>query len=132
MRLNNSGFAITGILYTVFVLFLMILLSVLSGLNIKRQLLEKNMENIKGSLEERCEVVSLELVGYTTKYQGQYTIRLNGSLDYVTYLSKGETLSIVDNKIIGNNIGEIDFVYKNPVNVDNAKIVKICTVDRVQ
>ena len=38
--MNNKGFAITGILYTIFILFIMILLSILSGLNTRKNILE--------------------------------------------------------------------------------------------
>lgn len=40
--LNNKGFAISGILYTLFILFLLILVSVLSGLSTKKNMLEQS------------------------------------------------------------------------------------------
>ena len=43
MKLNNKGFAITGILYTVFILFLLIITSVLAGLQLKRTMLERSI-----------------------------------------------------------------------------------------
>ena len=41
--MNNKGFAITGILYTLFVLFMMILLSILSTISYKKGILEKTV-----------------------------------------------------------------------------------------
>ena len=46
MKLNNKGFAITATLYTILILFLMVLASVLSGLVNKEKLLEKSIESI--------------------------------------------------------------------------------------
>ena len=46
--LNNKGFAITGILYTLFILFLLILVSVLGALSARKNMLEAST----GKLEE--------------------------------------------------------------------------------
>lgn len=54
MKLNNKGFAITATLYTILILFLMILVSVLSGLVNKEKLLEKSTE----SISENYKIVS--------------------------------------------------------------------------
>ena len=43
MKLNNKGFAITGILYTLFILFLLILVSVLGGISLKRNMLQQSI-----------------------------------------------------------------------------------------
>lgn len=136
MKLNNKGFAITGILYTVFILFLMILLSVLSGLNIKRQSLEKNMENIKEEIEETCESFE-ETIGtetYITKYSGKYTIKINDMDDYIytTFLSAGSQIKIKDSKIKNADDREIEFIGTTPINVTNAKIIEICTTDAIE
>jgi len=128
MKLNNKGFAITGILYTVFVLFLMILLSVLSGLNIKRQILEKNISNIKEDLEEDCKTLSEPIaVGYTTKYQGKYTIKLNNGYEYETYLSKRKILTEEELRKL-TYIG----IENNPTDFSDATITKICTTDTIE
>ena len=119
MRLNNKGFAITGILYTVFVLFLLILLSVLGGLNIKRQLLERNMESIYSEIEEVCMDSNISLNGsYLTDYQGKYVFDVNGTL-YETYLPKGKEIVLSDLSFIGVT-GSLN---------GSATIVEICTMD---
>ena len=126
MKLNNKGFAITGILYTVFVLFLLILLSVLSGLNIKRKTLEKNIKNINEQLEESCETMAESAIGYTTKYQGKYTIVINGA-EYITYLPKGKQLTqteLEDLTYIGISI--------NPTGFSSATITEICTTEKME
>lgn len=47
--MNNRGFAITGILYTIFVLFLSILLSVLATISFKKGILEKTVSGLEDS-----------------------------------------------------------------------------------
>ena len=47
--MNNKGFAITGILYTLFILFTMILLSVLATMSAKRTSLEKTIIGLENS-----------------------------------------------------------------------------------
>ena len=51
MRLNNKGFAITGILYTVFILFLLITVAVLAGLQSRKTMLEKSTMKLEESYE---------------------------------------------------------------------------------
>ena len=144
MKLNNKGFAITGILYTIFILFLMILLSVVSGLNIKRQLLEKNMENIKETLKETCTATNDEIPaeGYVAKYSGKYTIKIttneNEEYEHTTYCPEGQRLIIQGSTPQESTIKkvnedgtftEITFISGNPTNVKSAKVVEFCTTD---
>ena len=49
--MNNKGFAITGILYTLFILFIMILFSILSSLSYKKGILEKTVLGIEDDYE---------------------------------------------------------------------------------
>ena len=51
MKLNNKGFAITGILYTVFILFLLITVAVLAGLQSRKTMLEKSTMKLEESYE---------------------------------------------------------------------------------
>ena len=123
MKLGNNGFAITGILYTIFILFLMILLSVLGGLNTKRQLLEKNIEDINSKIEAKC--YSLDdkrpATEYgTTYYSGKYTFKIDNKT-YTTYISKGKQLTndyLKSLNYLGNDTPPSDF--------SNAHITEIC------
>lgn len=45
--MNNKGFAIIGILYTILILFLMIMLSVLAGLNTRKNFMEKSISSFQ-------------------------------------------------------------------------------------
>jgi len=73
--MNNKGFAITGIIYTLFILFLMILLTVLSSLNSFQRLivnstetLETSFEGKKISDEELKEIKTSRIAPYIGKY----------------------------------------------------------------
>ena len=48
-KIGNDGFAITGILYTLFALFLMVLFSVLAGLSSRKNMLEKTTSALNES-----------------------------------------------------------------------------------
>lgn len=50
-RLNNKGFAITGILYTLFILFILLMFSILNGLQSKKQMLEKSTVKLEESFK---------------------------------------------------------------------------------
>lgn len=49
--MNNKGFAITGIIYTLFILFLMILLTVLTGLSSYQKLMINSTRSLENSFE---------------------------------------------------------------------------------
>lgn len=103
MKLNNKGFAISGILYTVFVVFLLILLYILGALNSKRKILEKNIESINKSIYETCytigdsstQIPASEANLSAITYTGKYTL----STGCVTYAKKGE--SLIDKDCVG-------------------------------
>ena len=124
MKLDNKGFAITGILYTVFVLFLMIMLSILKGLNIKRTSLEKVVENNNALLEEKCENVNVTIPSttYETPYPGKYIFKMDNGDQYETYLSKGKKIT---------NFSSIEVInLKNSSNLTGtATIIKICSAE---
>ena len=73
--MNNKGFAITGIIYTLFVLFLLILLSVLSGLSSFQKLMINSTEIFETSYEgtkiDDTEVEEIKIDGIAT-YTGKY------------------------------------------------------------
>lgn len=92
MKLNNKGFAITGILYTLFILFIMILLSILSGLNTRKNIMEKSVETLANDYKwaEKTLETSQTSAPETGKYE--YTAA-NGTKCY-TYLKSGASLDI--------------------------------------
>ena len=95
MKLNNKGFAITGILYTLLVLFLMTLISVLAELNIRKKIMEKSIE----TLEDKYEFISC---GHTTEEKeapetGKYIFkRSSPNITCYAYIAKGTTLKSTD------------------------------------
>ena len=124
MKLGNNGFAITGILYTIFILFLMILLSVLGGLNTKRQLLEKNIEDINNKIEQKCESKDISLSNnIVTTVTGMYVIKVN-VYQFTTYISKGKQLT---NKYLQNLTYLEDNNNAKNTNFTNGSIVEICS-----
>lgn len=124
MKLGNNGFAITGILYTIFILFLMILLSVLGGLNTKRQLLEKNIEDINSKIEQKCESKNISLSNnIVTTVTGKYVIKVNG-YQFTTYISKGKQLT---NDYLQNLTYLEDNTNAKNTNFTNGSIVEICS-----
>ncbi|MEE3342949.1 MAG: hypothetical protein VZS44_02545 [Bacilli bacterium] len=94
--MNNKGFAITGVLYTVFILFIMVLLSMLSGLNHRMQLLEKSINSYNSSYEisntnedENCNIETMNITkkaACTGKYV--FNISDNPTVYCITYLKK--------------------------------------------
>ena len=50
LKLNNKGFAIASILYSIMVLFLMLMLSILGMLGSRKATLDKNKKDIVGEL----------------------------------------------------------------------------------
>lgn len=114
MQLNNKGFAITGILYTLFILFLLILVSVLSGLSSKKNMLEKltmsyeddySGRKLNATEEEYKEIVDAIESNSTTVLakEGKYVFSVTDNTEKeskkyqcVTYLKNGDSL-ILDN-----------------------------------
>lgn len=98
--MNSKGFAITGIIYTLFVLFLMISLSVLSGLNSVQRLmvnstgvLESSFDGIKISSEELVEINAQGIAPYYGKYIFNARYANGGRIVCTSYLSKGAKFS---------------------------------------
>ena len=88
--LNNKGFAITGILYTLLVLFSITLVSVLVGLNTRKKIMEKSVETLEGKYKYNS-------CGYKTTSTeapetGKYIYK-NGNLTCYAYISIGQTLT---------------------------------------
>lgn len=96
--MNNKGFAITGIIYTLFVLFLMILLSVLSGLSSFQKLVINSTSSLETSFEGK-EISTNKLneikANGIAPYMGKYIFKKPGTtLECSSYLDKGTVLDL--------------------------------------
>ena len=91
MKLNNKGFAITGILYTLFILFSLTLISIITGLNSRKKIMEKSVETMENKYvySDCSEIDDLTEAPKT----GKYIFTSNGITCY-TFLSEG---TIIDN-----------------------------------
>ena len=84
MRLNNKGFAITGILYTVFIMFLLVLTSTLAGLQSRKTMLERSIMSLENSFNgndnNEQELIRKINENKTAPVTGRYTFVLNTTL----------------------------------------------------
>ena len=92
--MNNKGFAITGILYTIFILFIMTLLAILSGLNTRTKILKKSIEEFEKDNNYTITEATNEQIASmnTTKeaaFDGKYIFDQNCEV----YLKKGKKFS---------------------------------------
>ena len=94
--MNNKGFAITGILYTVFILFLMTLLAILSGLNTRLKLMQKSIVSFENDYAQTDNLIITnknenltfrQNALYTGKYVFQET---TGNTICTSYIRKGK------------------------------------------
>lgn len=89
MKLNNKGFAITGILYTLLVLFSLILVSVLAGLSSRLRIMEKSIESLEDDYKLETAVEDNTIT--KAPIDGKYVFS-NGTLECYTYLEKESSL----------------------------------------
>lgn len=98
--MNNKGFAIIGILYTILILFLMIMLSVLAGLNTRKNFMEKSISSFQddylGDAKNSSYVYSANS-SKTAPVTGKYVFSnnssdnsLDNSLECYAYLKAGD------------------------------------------
>ena len=111
--MNNKGFAIIGILYTILILFLMIMLSVLAGLNTRKNFMEKSISSFQddylGSNVDGGYVSSANS-SKTAPVTGKYVFSNNSSdnsLECYAYLKAG-TLFGNQKLLCGNATKELD------------------------
>ena len=92
-NLDNKGFAITGILYTLMVLFLLVLLSVLNGLSSRKTMLEKSTEVLEESYlgDDSKAVEDIDYVNIEKKAprDGKYVFELDSAKNLLQGLSDG-------------------------------------------
>lgn len=98
MRLNNQGFAITGILYTLFILFLLILLSILGAISSKRNMLQQSISSEEDSFTgTNLNLTQAELIQIMKDNKapvtGKYVFTITDiETKCFTYLNAGEPL----------------------------------------
>ena len=93
--MNNKGFAIIGILYTILILFLMIMVSVLAGLNTRKNFMEKSIESFQDDYlgsDVYSEYENQQLV--SAPVTGKYIFQIvNTSQSCYAYLKVGTAFS---------------------------------------
>lgn len=92
--MNNKGFAIIGILYTILILFLMIMLSVLAGLNTRKNFMEKSISSFQDDYlgDNATKYVSSANMYKKAPVTGKYVFSNNSSdnsLECYAYLKAG-------------------------------------------
>lgn len=104
-KIGNDGFAITGILYTLFALFLMVLFSVLAGLSSRKNMLEKTTSALNESYVGKEIVIDVlnvhtlatEGAPVTGKYIFEHTFKEEGKdpmlIKCSSYLKKGDDIT---------------------------------------
>ena len=110
MKLNNKGFAITGILYTVLIMFLLLLSSLLLMLTTRINRLIKLTDSINKEVEN-TNVISINAYTsdtnenkmsnpidgdkyFITSYRGKYEFTINNGSTCYSYLPENTLLSI--------------------------------------
>ena len=89
--MNNKGFAITGILYTLFILFTAILIAILSALSYKKGILEKTTTKLENTYElEHNNIVEscCDQTNRIANYSGKYIFSLEYVIDGASYTGK--------------------------------------------
>lgn len=104
--MNNKGFAISGILYGILILFLMVLLSILHALVIRINSLTDIVEEVNSIVEDNGKTTDIAYdndTQFLTKVRGKYIIKLIKLNDEnntcYAYLPKNILLIINDNKL---------------------------------
>lgn len=99
--MGNKGFAITGIIYTLFILFLMILVTVITGLSSLQKMMINSTEKFETAFEgkeiDSNELTTINTTG-TAPYTGKYLFRVTNNMgvtinDCVAYLAKDTNLN---------------------------------------
>lgn len=121
-KLNNKGFAIASILYSIMVLFLLLLLSILGILGNRKAILDKNKKDI---LEELNKEVLYNKINFEHK---NITIINRGNLDDIRFALLDGVSATDEN---GNEIGLDKINYNLDLNnIENKSYNVTYTVDR--
>ena len=121
-KLNNKGFAIASILYSIMVLFLLLLLSILGILGNRKAILDKNKKDI---LEEINKEVLYNRINYEHK---NITIINRGNIDDIRFALLDGVTALDSN---GNTIGTDKINYNlDLTNIENKSYYVTYTVNQ--
>ena len=100
--MNNKGFAITGILYTIFILFIMTLLAILSGLNTRTKLLQQSLKTFQNDYikDDTTKVNNSDITTMNNNKKTLYSGIYKFQSGCISYLKKGMSIT---NAISSNN-----------------------------
>lgn len=121
--MNNKGFAITGILYTIFILFMLLISAALANISFKRSTLSKSLAEFENDFAlSKIDLLEngykIEDGSYYASFDGKYifelTYKLENDLNYKTilcstYLNKNEEIPLVNNPTLGEDNPAKDF-----------------------
>ncbi len=121
-KLNNKGFAIASILYSIMVLFLLLLLSILGILGNRKAILDKNKKDI---LEELNKEVLYNRINFEHK---NITIINRGNIDDIRFALLDGVTALDSN---GNTIGTDKINYNlDLTNIENKSYYVTYTVNQ--
>lgn len=121
-KLNNKGFAIASILYSIMVLFLLLLLSILGILGNRKAILDKNKKDI---LEKLNKEVLYNRINYEHK---NITIVNRGNIDDIRFALLDGVTALDSN---GNTIGTDKINYNlDLTNIENKSYYVTYTVNQ--
>ena len=110
MRLNNKGFAITGILYFVLIMFLMIISSLLLVLKTRINRLTDLNDIINEEVELKEKDINEEFTSYITSFRGKYIFEITDSAGVKTCYSylPNNALIVLQEGVIKYKIPTLD------------------------
>lgn len=98
MGLNNKGFAITGVLYGLLILFVILVGSYLAIMSSKKNRLDTISDELNEKYGfEKVKQIQTDAFPYTTEYAGKYTFVMTDSsgkeYSCISYLDKDQVIS---------------------------------------
>lgn len=98
MGLNNKGFAITGVLYGLLILFVILVGSYLAIMSSKKNRLDTISDELNEKYGfDKVKQIQTDAFPYTTEYAGKYTFVMtdNDGKEYscISYLDKDQVIS---------------------------------------
>ena len=117
--MNNKGFAITGILYSLLVLFLLLLATTLNIMTSNSKYYKKSIESLNKTFDiakSTHHIVSSNnprISNYVVKYTGKYIFENETGTKCIVYLKKGVTIDINNITFTSSECNEDGFQINN-------------------